>query len=263
MLPISVFIIARDEADRIPCTINSVRDWADEVIVIDSGSTDDTVKVSESLGARVVFNAWKGYGPQKIFGESLCRNRWLLNLDADEEISPELAREIQALFADGEPREKGYWLRILALYRFQKKLPPFAAGTKQLRLYDKTYAGFRDSTVHDTVIPKTAPESERFALPLLAAPVVHRCFRSYTHAVAKINFYSGEQAQDLFRKGTNPPAYVIILTPLLTFLKCYFLRKYVLYGLDGFIQSCIYAFSRTIRLAKARELFQEAAEREN
>ena len=70
-LPVSVFIIARNEADRIPLTIHSVRDWVDEVIVIDSGSEDDTVQVAESLGAQVVFNEWRGYGPQKVFGESL------------------------------------------------------------------------------------------------------------------------------------------------------------------------------------------------
>ena len=86
-LPLSVFIIAVNEADRIALTINSVRDWADEVIVIDSGSTDDTVAVAESHGARVVFNEWNGYGPQKVFGETLCRNDWLLNLDADEEVT--------------------------------------------------------------------------------------------------------------------------------------------------------------------------------
>ncbi|MEP2437055.1 MAG: glycosyltransferase, partial [Roseibium sp.] len=79
-LPISVFIIAKDEADRIGRTITSVRDWVDEVIVIDSGSSDGTVAVAEQLGARVLENAWPGYGPQKRFGEDQCRNDWLLNL---------------------------------------------------------------------------------------------------------------------------------------------------------------------------------------
>ncbi len=257
-LPISVFIIAKNEADRIAYTINSVRGWVDEIIVIDSGSTDDTVKVSESLGARVVFNAWRGYGPQKIFGESLCRNTWLLNLDADEEISPALAQEIQALFAGGEPAAKGYHVGIKALYRYQQSLSRFAVGTWQMRLYHRDYAGFKDALVHDTVVFKKKGE---LSAVRLENPVVHRCFRSHAHAVEKINFYSGEQAKDLFAKGYNPPAVVIVFTPLLSFIKCYFLRKYILHGVDGFIQSCIYSFSRTIRLAKARELFQEVAQR--
>ena len=72
-LPISVFIIARNEADRIALTIDSVKDWVDEVIVVDSGSDDDTVALSESLGARTVFNEWRGYGPQKVFAEEIGR----------------------------------------------------------------------------------------------------------------------------------------------------------------------------------------------
>ncbi len=87
-LPLSVFIIARDEADRIARPIESVIGWVDEVIVIDSGSTDETVAVAEQLGARVIRNDWPGYGPQKRFGEDQCRNDWLLNLDADEEVTP-------------------------------------------------------------------------------------------------------------------------------------------------------------------------------
>lgn len=105
-LPISVFVIAKNEADRIPHTINSVVDWVDEVHVIDSGSEDNTRDVSRELGANVVFNEWPGYGPQKNFGESLCRNKWLINLDADEEITPELREQITLLFAGGAAKSR-------------------------------------------------------------------------------------------------------------------------------------------------------------
>jgi len=90
VLPLSVFIIARDEADRIPAALASVQGWVDEIIVIDSGSLDATVAVSQLFGARTEYRAWTGYGEQKVYGESLCRNDWLLNIDADEAISPEL-----------------------------------------------------------------------------------------------------------------------------------------------------------------------------
>ena len=96
--PLSVFIIAKDEEDRIPESIKSVIDWADEVIVIDSGSKDKTVAISEEFGASVIYNEWNGYGPQKVFGEGKCRNDWILNIDADEAISPKLKEEIQQLF---------------------------------------------------------------------------------------------------------------------------------------------------------------------
>ena len=102
MLPLSVFIIAKNEADRIGETIRAVRDLTDDLVVVDSGSTDGTQDVAEELGARVIFNAWPGYGPQKRFAEEQCRHDWLLNLDADEVVPPDLAAEIAALFAAGD-----------------------------------------------------------------------------------------------------------------------------------------------------------------
>ena len=83
-LPISCFIIAQDEADRIGKTIQSVKELVDEIIVIDSGSTDGTQKAAEEMGCKVFFNKWNGFGPQKRFGEDCSKNKWLLNLDADE-----------------------------------------------------------------------------------------------------------------------------------------------------------------------------------
>lgn len=250
-LPVSVFIIAKNEADRIPHTLASVRGWADEIIVVDSGSADGTPAVAEGFGARVVYRAWEGYGPQKVFAEGLCRNSWVLNLDADEEVSPELAREIAALFVRDEPPCAAYRLRILALYPFQEKLPRFAAGTTQLRLYRRDRAGFKDAYVHDSVVLREGRAGR------LKGAVIHRSFRSHAHAVEKINFYTTMQAEDLFRRGKRPSALKILVTPLVAFLKCYFFKKYIFYGLDGFIHAWVYAFSRTLRLAKAREKFQE------
>src|SRR3954463_10532396 len=103
MLPISIFIIAQNEADRIGDTIRAVRGLSDDVVVIDSGSTDGTQAAAEALGARVIYNPWPGYGPQKRFAEDQCRHKWMLNLDADEVTPPGLFQEIIALFANGEP----------------------------------------------------------------------------------------------------------------------------------------------------------------
>jgi len=249
-LPISVFIIARNEADRIPLTIRSVRDWVDEVIVIDSGSEDDTVQVAESLGARVVFNEWRGYGPQKVFGEGLCRNDWLLNLDADEEISPELARSIRALFED-TPKRSAYRLRILPLHNFQLRGHPWTATHKPVRLYRKSRAGFKDSPVYDTVVVREGRTGT------LRGMVNHRSFRSLSHHVEKVNSYSSAQAEELFRRGRNPWAVELLFVPPLAFLKQFLLRREFVNGIDGVIVSYMYAFQRFIRLAKTRERNRE------
>lgn len=251
-LPISVFIIAKDEADRIGITIRSVKEWVEEVVVIDSGSQDDTVAVSESLGARVVFNAWRGYGPQKVFGEGLCRNDWLLNLDADEEISPELGAEIQALFQRGQPTDVAYTLPILPLYPFQESGHRWTAFHHPVRLYRKCMAGFKDSPVHDSVVVREGRVGQ------MKGMVIHRSFRSLTHHVDKANEVSSLRAQDLLKKNRNPSAFSLLLIPLLAFIKSYFLRREFVNGVDGIVVSHMYAFQRFIRLAKARELHRIA-----
>lgn len=246
-LPISVFIIAKDEADRIPVVIRAVRDWADEVIVIDSGSEDDTVAVSEKLGARAVFNAWRGYGPQKVFGEGQCRNDWLLNLDADEEISPELASEIRGLFRNGDPDCVAYTLPILPLYPFQDRGHPWTAFHHPVRLYRRDRAGFKDELVHDTVVVREGRVGHCKGM------VIHRSFRSLAHHVDKVNGYSSAQAEVLASRGRNPSLLALLLTPVLAFFKQYILRREFVNGVDGIVVSHMYAFQRFIRLAKTRE----------
>ncbi len=252
-LPLSVFIIACDEADRIPYTLQSVQGWVDEIIVIDSGSTDDTVSISQSFGAKVLHREWEGYGPQKVFGETQCRQTWLLNLDADEAVSPQLRDEIMALFADGEPQYSGYHLPIRLVTRFEDTPRPLAPSNDPIRLYRKDKAGFADSTVHDSVIIRSGNAGT------LQGDVHHRCFRSLTHMVDKINRYSSMQAEDMFRRNRKPSALRIIAEPFVAFLKAYFLRRYILLGIDGFIESIIYAFGRVLRLAKTREYYYKQA----
>lgn len=246
-LPLSVFIIARDEADRIPTAIGAVRGWVDEVVVVDSGSGDDTVAVAEALGARVVFNPWPGYGPQKVFAEGLCRNRWLLNVDADEEVSPELAAEIHALFAAGPPPKAGYTLPILPLYPFQERGHPWTAFHHPVRLYDRDRAGFKAERVHDTVVVREGGVGH------LQGMAIHRSFRSLAHHIDKVNGYSSAQAEVLADRGRDPGVLALLLTPLFAFLKQYLLRRELVNGVDGIVVSHMYAFQRFIRLAKTRE----------
>lgn len=248
-LPVSVFIIAKNEADRIPVVIRAVRDWVDEVIVVDSGSADDTVAVSEALGARVLYNAWRGYGPQKVFGEGQCRNEWILNIDADEEVSPELHREIARLFAAGIPDGMtAYRLPVLPLYPFQASGHRWTVTNCPIRLYRRSRAGFSDSTVHDSVLVR-----EGRVAPLRGL-LIHRSFRSLSHHFDKINTYTSAQAEDTLRRKGAPSALVLVLTPPLAFLKSFLLRREFVNGIDGVVISYMYAIQRFMKVAKAREL---------
>ncbi|MEP4032749.1 glycosyltransferase family 2 protein [Roseibium polysiphoniae] len=248
-LPISVFIIAKDEADRIGRTIKSVRDWANEVIVIDSGSNDGTVSVAEQLGARVLKNAWPGYGPQKRFGEDQCRNDWLLNLDADEEVTAELADELHRMFADDSYLAADGWrIMIRDVYAHEDGPATWAYGYDQIRLYDRRKGRFSSSTVHDTVRPE--PDA---VIKSMKGIISHRSIRSLDFQVGKYNRYSNMQVADLRARGRKLPKRRLLTEFPAAFLKAYFIRRYRRYGWWGLILSVNYAHARFLRVAKAYE----------
>ncbi len=155
VLPLSVFIIARNEADRIGATIRAIRDLTDDLVVVDSGSTDGTQALAESLGARVIHNPWPGYGPQKRFAEEQCRHPWLLNLDADEVVPPDLAAEIRALFAAGEPSSPAWRIGIAEVFPGEDRPHPLAYTLSPVRLYRKDRGRYSPSPVHDRCRSRT------------------------------------------------------------------------------------------------------------
>jgi len=247
-LPISCYIVAHNEGDRIGITIGSVRDWVDEVIVVDSGSTDNTVAVCEALGARVIYNKWPGYGFQKRFAEDQCKHYWVLNLDADEEITPALRDEIIALFAADEPQMAGYILKIRDLLPGETKLAPFTHTDLRTRLYNLRKARVQAIASYDPV------EIKEGKTATLNAPALHRSFRSLAHMLEKINAYTSVQANDLLKKGVTLPQVRLVTELPVAFFKCYFLRAYCLRGWRGFIYSMVFAYGRFIRIAKYIEL---------
>ncbi len=254
-IPLSVFIITKNEADRIETVINAVKKIADEILVIDSGSEDDTCKIAIENGAKVLFNQWKGYGQQKIFGESQCRNKWILNIDADEEVSSELSEEIIEIFTKKKHRDLyGFRVKIVNKFPHEKKPKKFAYFYNQLRLYNKDFAGFKNSEVHDSVELKSGG-TEKIAQ--LNNIIYHQSFRSFAHWVEKINSYSQMQAHDSFKKGKCPSIAKIIFAPIIAFFKAYFVRRYFIYGFDGIIYSKLFAFSRFAKAIKTRELFKD------
>ncbi|MDX1974995.1 MAG: glycosyltransferase family 2 protein [Rickettsiales bacterium] len=248
-LPISVYIIAYNEADRIGVAINSVKDWVDEVIVVDSGSSDDTVSVSTFLGAKVVVNEWPGYGFQKDFAQAQCTNDWVLSLDADEEVPHNLAAEIRALFAKGTPAHVGYILRIRDLLPGEKKLAPLAHTDFRLRLYDRRRGKHRQDSVLDGVMM-----DEGATTVMLNAPLLHRSYRSLEHAIAKMNGFTQAQAVNLQHKNFACPKLRLVLEFPFAFIKCYLLRGYFMRGTKGLTYALLYAFSRVARIAKYIEI---------
>lgn len=256
MTKISAFIICKNESARIATAISSVIKMVDEVIVIDSHSSDNTAEIARELGARVVTNSWPGYVKQKAFGESLCSYDWLLNIDADEELSPKLQAEIAGLFMCQPSYYLAYRINFVILHRNDVKPRFLAPANKFIRLYNRHFSSFANvpssNTTHDAVLLN--PGTQRSKVADLSAVAYHKSGTSIEQLVSKANFYSSEQAQDLARLNRTPSKIRIGSELFWWFLKAFILRRYFVFGFDGFVDSIIFAFARFIRLAKAREL---------
>ncbi|MGN8094165.1 glycosyltransferase family 2 protein [Methylobacterium sp. 22177] len=257
-LPLSVFIIAHNEVDRIGATIRAVRGLTDDLVVVDSGSTDGTQALAASLGARVLHNPWPGYGPQKRFAEEQCRHVWLLNLDADEVVPPELVREIRGLWAAGEPRRPAWRIGIAEIFPGEGRPHPFAYTLTPVRLYRKDRGRYAASPVHDRVALEPGVSPGR-----LRGVIHHFSVRSLGDQLDKLNRYSDQQADDLEARGVVIPTWRVFVELPGNFLKAYLGRRHFVRGTYGFLTAMNYAISRHLRVAKHVERRRVAAARQD
>lgn len=241
-IPLSCCIITKNEQDRLGDCIRAVAGLVDEVVVVDSGSTDNTVAIAEGLGARVIHHDWPGYGPQKRYSEDCARNDWILNLDADEMVSPELHEEIKTLMASRPPLN-AYRFKIKNVYPGQTHPRLWADYHNYVRLYDRRVVRFRESQVHDTVDTRDEKVGQ------LKGVVIHYSARSYEHIRTKLDSYT-----DLQAKVLSKPAWMIMARlPFeypMVFLRYYLLRCHFTGGWDGVYSSHLAAQARFNRLRK-------------
>ena len=241
-LPISCFIIAQDEADRIANTIESVIDIVDEVIVIDSGSTDGTQDLARQLGCKVFFNKWKGYGPQKRFGEDCAKNEWLLNLDADEYLSDQIKSEILQIFDDNNNQYNFFSMKVTPIYPNWKRPRIFSASHECVRLYNKRFGRFSNSPVHDSV------DTNNSKIFYFRNHVYHNSVRSFKHLIEKEESYIQLQSKTLKDKNKIFLFLRIFVEFPLAFIKYYFIRRHFTGALTGLVTSLILAYYRWKRV---------------
>ena len=244
VIPVSCFIIAKNEADRIGRTIASIRHLVAEIVVIDSGSTDGTQALAEAAGARVVFNPWPGFGQQKRFGEMQCSADWILNLDADEVVSPALADEIRGLFSSAQPNVAGFWVDDQIVYPGSTRPRPFARDHRFLRLYDRRRVRFADSTLFDNVQLGSEPSGS------LKNPLHHFTVRSLNDLISKCDERARYNAANAKPKRRGFLALRLITEFPLSFFKYYVWRTHVFGGLMGFQYAMIMSFYRFVRIVR-------------
>jgi glycosyltransferase involved in cell wall biosynthesis len=243
---ISCYIRTLNEERRIGEVIRAAYQIADEVILVDSGSVDRTIEIAAAENAKVVHQPWLGNGYQKRVGEDAARHDWVLDLDADEVVSPELADEIRDIFAS-EPRHKAYELTLI-------KVPPFGEPwwkfkrAYRTKLYNKAHIRIPEHAAWDQF---QVPGGEKVGR--LQKPLMHYAFSGIEHVMAKLNRASGVRA----READLKPIWSIIARILFGFpfyfLKEYFLNGLILGGVYGFSYAMSIAFGRWLRDVKMYE----------
>ena len=245
MPKLSVTIISKNEAPDIAAALESVR-WADEIIVVDSQSTDETVSIARRYTPRVVVRQWPGYKDQKNYAASIAANDWILSLDADERVTPGLAEEIRGALA-AEPAARGFriprvnwhlgrWVRTTDWY------PDY-----QTRLYDRRSAQWTGTYVHESV-------AVRGRVDTLRGELQHFAYRDIAEHLETIDRYTTLAARQMHESGRRAGPFDLVGHPPLAFLRNYVAKGGFRDGRAGFIISALNSYYVFLKFAKLWEL---------
>lgn len=226
MPQISAAIITLNEAQNIERAIRSLR-AADEIVVVDSGSTDETVEIAQRAGARVIRHDWEGYAAQKNFAAREAHHDWILSLDADEELDS----DAQAAFREWKtraPAAAGYQLARRANYLGRWILHSGWYPDFKLRLYDRRRGEWRGAYVHESVAVSGPVET-------LRGEILHYSYDSFEDHLKRIESYTDLAAREMFERGRRPGVAARLFVPPWTFLQTYFLRLGILDGHQGYL----------------------------
>jgi len=245
MEKVSVIIITKNEEKNIERCLESVR-WADEIVVVDTFSTDRTVEVCRRFTDKVFQENWLGYGLQKNLCASKASNRWVFNVDADEVISSECAEAILKLLS-GEPE--------FPLYRFPRKnfianrWVRYAGWYPDLisRLYDRDRVSFSESIVHERLIPDNDGG-------VINHPILHYSFKGMEDYIQRQNRYSTLYAEEKKRLNWKANWTHFYVRPVWMFFKTYFFRQGLREGFLGLFLSLSMAFYTYLKYAKTRSI---------
>lgn len=243
MIPISVVIVTKNEQRNIERALESIKDAA-EIIVIDSFSADNTPEICRRYTEKFFQKEWQGYARQKQDGIDLAANEWVLVLDADEFVAPELKEEILKTIHEGRyagayvPRKNffaGKWIKHGGWW------PDYT-----LRLFKKTSGRMEQRAVHEKVVVngKTA---------YLKSPINHYTYNSISEFVDKNNIYSTLAAEELEKDNVSPNILDLTIRPCFTFVKMFFLKLGFMDGIHGLILALLYSYYTFLKYSKVYE----------
>jgi len=254
---ISVPIVACNEAANLRRTLSSVT-WVDEIVLVDSGSTDATLEIAREFQAHIFLEPWKGYGPQVNSAIDKCTGDWILALDADEEVTPELQAEIQALLA-GSAQFDAYWIPRLNLILGRWMRHGGVYPDPKLRLFRRGTARLREDTEPHATPKWDGPTSR------LKSHMLHYAYPSLAVYLEHMDRYSTASIPLLLRKGKTShglPEFVLhtFLNPIATFIYNYVVRMGFLDGREGFLFHLYHSVYVNWKYVKAWQAAKSASE---
>lgn len=248
MEKLSVYIVTLNEQARLPKTLAAVQQVADEIIVVDSGSTDNTCKIAESYGAKVIFHQWKNISSQKKYAQDQCQYDLVLSLDADEVLSDRLIKEISAVKENR--MADAYKIKIADMMPGDKKPSIFAKTYNLERLYDKTKSTMPDDLTHDRIVL-----GQGVKVAQLKNVAYHYSYLTLTKTWEKYNAYTDELVRTAVATGKKYSSFRLIFEFPYQFLRYYFIRKMFFQGRFGFINAVTLAYFRFLKIAKWQEYY--------
>ena len=247
---LSAVVITLNEASCIEKCLEALS-FCDEILVIDSESTDTSVGLCKELGARVINQPWLGFGPQKNFAVEQAKHDWVLCVDADEEVSPELRSSIEKQLQS--PDFSAY--KIPRCNRFLGRSLRYGEGYPDLnvRLFDRRQAQWSLDAVHEKVTASCA-------VGIMSGDIIHNSAETLEKYLFTQNSYTSIQAQALFERGKRVGVAHLVLSPLVRFIKFYVFKLGFLDGVPGFVHIAIGCMNAFVKYAKLKELSLRARE---
>ena len=244
-MKISITLITLNSEKTLKSVLEAVS-WADEIVLVDSGSTDKTLEIARQFNAKIVYRAFDGYGSQKNFATSQASNDWILSLDDDEILTPKLQQEIQNLSLSTTDYE-GF--KIPRSLIFLGKLLRFSGEYKRLtlRLFNRKQGNWNAEYVHESVEVKGK-------IGILKHQILHDSYRDLTDYFNKFNKYTSLGAKTLAERGKTSSSLKIISRFPITFLKIYLLKGSCLDGYAGFMWALLTAINPVVKYAKLKEI---------
>ena len=252
---LTVSMITLNEEKILEKTLSSIKEIADEIIIVDSGSTDRTKEIALKYKAKIIDQKWIGYGGQRNVAIDNATNEWVLNIDADEEISPKLAEKIK-MIKNKEISGEVFEINFTSVC-FGKKLKHGGwSNSYHIRLFKKTAGRFNDNMVHEEFI--TTKKISR-----LKEEIYHHSYLTLEDYFVKFNRYTTEGAIDYYKKGKKASVMQIIFNPIYKFIKMYVIRFGFLDGIEGLMIASTSALYSMVKYFKLREIYKNGVYYEN